>query len=140
MPPLETTPVTAAHVVAALDLSARLEKAVDSGDGAALAALFTDDGHVTGLMQASWSELADLSRKDRAGPPMAHLIANHLVSAYGPDTLQVEYMLVVLGLDDEAPRIVRVNRITDDIVNTPNGWRVRRHDVAEFHGVGGGSA
>lgn len=122
----------AEETVAALDVVARFEHAVDTRDRQAFVAMFTDDGQITGSMQAGPADLVNFLDHDRDGPPLAHLTANHVVSSAGAGALRVQYMLVVLGLDTEAPRIVRINRITDDLVATPDGWRIRRHDVARF--------
>lgn len=132
-------PVTAEQTVAALELVARFERAVDRRDGAAFASLFTDDGRITGSMQANRNDVTDRIQRDSDGPPLAHLTANHIVSAHGAGGLQIEYVLVVLALDGASPRILRVNQITDDLVSTPDGWRVRRHDVADFTADGVGT-
>lgn len=90
-------PVTAGQTVAALEFVARFERAVDRRDGAAFASLFTDDGRITGLMKANRNDLADRLQRDSGGPPLAHLTANHVVSAHGAGGLQIEYVLVVLA-------------------------------------------
>nr|WP_268932313.1 nuclear transport factor 2 family protein [Mycolicibacterium hodleri] len=129
---LGETPISADQRLAAMELVARFEQAVDRRDGAALASLFTEDGCITGLMQARRTDLVDFVHVDRGGPPLAHLTANHVVYSDGPDVMQIDYVLLVLALDEGAPRILRINRITDDLVSTQHGWQVRRHDVKPF--------
>lgn len=123
--------VTAELTVAAMDLVARFERAVDARDRAGFAAMFTDDGEITGSMHAGHDELADFLRDDQSGPS-AHLTANHIVSVNEQGAIRIEYILTVVSLAGPSPTIMRLNRITDDLAETPQGWRIRRHDVAPF--------
>lgn len=123
---------TAEQTVAALDVIARFENAVDAGDSATFAAMFTDDGRVTGSLHIEHDDLAGFLREDRNGPSRAHLTANHTVVQHDPRNLRVDYVLMVIELGGPSPAIQGLNRITDDLVATPDGWRIRRHHVAPF--------
>ena len=114
-----------------MDLVARFERAVDTRDRARFTAMFTDDGEITGTMHAGHDQLADFLRDDHTGPS-AHLTTNHIVSVRDDGALRIEYVLMVMNLAGPSPTLVRLNRITDDLTETPQGWRIRRHDVAPF--------
>lgn len=129
-PPMRS--ITADQRLAAIELVARMEAAIDRRDAAELATLFTDNGRITGLMQTLPGEVGDSIGGDYDEPPLAHLTANHVVSASGSTGLQIDYLLLVLAVEGTVPRLARINHITDELVDTVNGLRVHRHDVQPF--------
>jgi hypothetical protein len=126
----------------------RYARALDSGDGEAYAATYTEDGQFgTGPNATKGREalkaLAGGTGAPAAGgaprPQLYHMTANHYIEFIDADHARIHaYYLTAAGAapgaagaggEQTGPRVVAVGRSIDTLVRTSEGWRIQIRDV-----------
>lgn len=111
-------------IVAIQQLLARYNTAVDSGDGPAFAATFTDDGvSINGESRVAGREaLAAIpAQATTTVPGLRHWVANHVIDLDGDEATATVYLLALGG--GTPPRLLTSGRYVDRLRRTPEGWR-----------------
>lgn len=125
----------------------RYTRALDTGDGEAYAATYTEDGQFgTGPNATKGREalkaLAGGTGGANAGgaprPQLYHATANHYIEFIDADHARIHaYYITAAGAPPAAaaggeqtgPRVVAVGRSIDTLVRTSEGWRIQIRDV-----------
>jgi uncharacterized protein (TIGR02246 family) len=126
----------------------RYARALDTGDGEAYAATYTEDGQFgTGPNATKGREalkaLAGGTGAAAAGgaprPQLYHMTANHFIEFIDADHARIHaYYITTAGAPPAAagaggeqtgPRVVAVGRSIDTLVRTSDGWRIQIRDV-----------
>lgn len=126
----------------------RYTRALDTGDGEAYAATYTEDGQFgTGPNATKGREalkaLAGGTGAAPAGgaprPQLYHATANHYIEFIDADHARIHaYYITAAGAPPAAagaggeqtgPRVVAVGRSIDTLVRTSEGWRIQIRDV-----------
>jgi ketosteroid isomerase-like protein len=119
------------------DLVTRYACAVDRRDFAAVAACFTPDADTD---YTYWKgPIREVLEKIRAGvggfAMTMHVLGNHLATVDGDSATSETYAVCYHrrpGVPDGAQLVVAM-RYLDDLVRTPDGWRIRRrHATVEW--------
>jgi 3-phenylpropionate/cinnamic acid dioxygenase small subunit len=128
-----------ADVLAVHQLYGRQSHAIDSGRAADWAATFTADGefHSPSYPEPSRgsAELTAFAERFHAGCRASGEVLRHVVSTVevlpgGPDALRARAYLQIVGTPAGEPsRLHRLTTLDDDLVRTPEGWRVHRRTV-----------
>jgi uncharacterized protein (TIGR02246 family) len=124
---------TTDDVTAIQQLLARLNTAVDSGDGEAFAATFTEDGEaVNGARVTKGRDaLATLASSVATNVPgIRHWVNNHAIDVDGDRATGTVYLIAIVG-GPEA-KVLTTGRYREELVRTADGWRyARREFVAD---------
>lgn len=115
----------------------RYTRALDSGDGDAYAATYTEDGQFgTGANATKGREalkaLAGGGGQASGGPQrLFHMTANHYIEFIDRDHARVHayYLTTSPASGDSQNRIVAMGRSVDTLVRTAEGWRIQIRDV-----------
>ena len=126
----------------------RYTRALDTGDGEAYAATYTEDGQFgTGPNAPKGREalkaLAGGTGATAAGgaprPQLYHMTANHFIEFIDADHARIHaYYITTAGApaaaagaggEQTGPRVVAVGRSIDTLVRTSEGWRIQIRDV-----------
>ena len=111
-------------------LYARYAQAIDGGDGAAYAGVFTDDGVLVSAGDRPEGErtmkIADIAKgaKLRERPKITHFYSNVVVDP-APEGARGRVYLLLMDLQKN-PAITSGSVCDDSIVKTPAGWRFKR--------------
>ena len=125
----------------------RYTRALDTGDGEAYAATYTEDGQFgTGPNATKGREalkaLAGGTGAAAAGgaprPQLYHATANHYIEFIDADHARIHAYYITAaaasgaagaGGEQTGPRVVAVGRSVDTLVRTSEGWRIQIRDV-----------
>jgi uncharacterized protein (TIGR02246 family) len=120
---------TTDDIVAIQQLLARLNTAVDSGNGEAYAAAFTEDGEaVNGERTTKGRDaLASLAAGVAASVPgLRHWVNNHAIDINGDRATATVYVTALIG--GSKAKVVTTGRYAEELVRTPDGWRYSRRE------------
>ena len=120
---------TTDDVTAIQQLLARLNTAVDSGNGEAYAAGFTEDGEaVNGARVTKGREaLAALAATVASNVPgIRHWVNNHAIDVDGDRATAYTNWTFVTRDQNDMPVWQMLGHYIDEIVRTPDGWKFRR--------------
>jgi uncharacterized protein (TIGR02246 family) len=118
---------TTDDIVAIQQLLARLNTAVDSGNGEAYAAAFTEDGEaVNGERTTKGREaLAALAATVAANVPgLRHWVNNHAIDVDGDRATATVYVTAMVG--GANAKVLTTGRYAEELVRTGDGWRYAR--------------
>ena len=120
---------TTDDIVAIQQLLARLNTAVDSGNGEAYAAGFTEDGEaVNGARVTKGREaLAALAATVASNVPgMRHWVNNHAIDVDGDRATATVYVTAIVG--GAETKVLTTGRYREELVRTADGWRYSRRE------------
>lgn len=116
------------------DLYARYNQAIDSGQAAVWAGLFTADGEFNaGQRQLKGTAALEQMVVDNAarGLTSRHYNSNLVLEATGDGATGRCYLVLMQnGGDGKPPQALASAIYSDDLVRTPDGWRFARRAVA----------
>ena len=116
------------------ELAARYNHAVDSGDGAAYAATFTDDGVMAaGEMKLEGRDALEQFAKGfgQSQNSPRHVISNIVVEGDG-DHATLRAYIQMFVMDNGRQQIATAGKYNDDLIKKDGKWRfVRREFIAD---------
>lgn len=122
-----------------LDLYSRYSLLFDTGQGAAWADLFTEDGRfeiVGGPSLFGSHELQGFAeRRFQDTPGIRHLVSNVIVEPNGDGARGTAYVVVLGGVDNGAPQILTLGGYDDVLVKAESGWRFRARTYCAWTNV-----
>jgi uncharacterized protein (TIGR02246 family) len=116
-------------IVAIQQLLARLNTAVDSGNGPGYAAAFTADGEaVNGERTTKGRDaLAALAASVAAAVPgLRHWVNNHVIDVDGDRATATVYVTAIVG--GAEAKVLTTGRYAEQLVRTADGWRYSRRE------------
>lgn len=118
-------------IVAIQQLAAAYCHHMDDGNGAAVAALFTDDGtlEIVDMVKSTGPEeiTANCSVFPQVMPGGRHIVQNMFIEGDGDTaTLRAYLSNVVAG---DSPKAVQTGKYDDEAVRTADGWRFSRRTL-----------
>jgi uncharacterized protein (TIGR02246 family) len=120
---------TTDDIVAIQQLLARLNTAVDSGDGEAYAAAFTEDGEaVNGARVTKGRDaLAALASSVATNVPgIRHWVNNHAIAVDGDRATATVYLIAVVA--GAEAKVLTTGRYREELVRTADGWRYTQRE------------